>query len=411
MVSPRLHGRRLVLGVCGSIACYKAVSLLRLLKGEGADVRVAMTSAATKFVTPLTFETLSQHPVATEQFARHDEMVHLTWAEDADAIVIAPCTANMLAKAALGLADDLLSTMLLAARCPLVIAPAMDGGMWDHPAVQAHVAALRHRGMTIIDPEVGPLASGRTGRGRLTTESTILERVIERVAPRQDFSGRRVLISAGPTQEPLDPVRFLSNHSSGKMGYAVAEAARIRGAEVVLVTGPTSIPLPPALEVIRVTTAEEMHKALAGRLGWADLVVMAAAVADYRPKRMAAQKLKKSAGPLTRLELEPIPDILTSLSRLRTTQCMVGFSAETENLVPHAQAKLCKKGLDLIVANNVLEEGAGFGSETNKVTMIDRNGTITALALMPKRAVADRLLDAALALMQGPRRPGPTPGT
>lgn len=330
--------------------------------------------------------------------------------EEADAIVIAPCTANMLAKAALGLADDLLSTMLLAARCPLIAAPAMDGGMWDHVAVQTHVATLRHRGATIIDPEIGPLASGRTGRGRLTAESTILETVIERVAPRQDFSGRRVLISAGPTREPLDPVRFLSNHSSGKMGYAVAEAARIRGAEVILVTGPTSIPIPPAMEVIHVATAEEMHKALASRLGWADLVVMAAAVADHRPKRVSSQKLKKSAGLLTRLDLEPTPDILTSLSRLKTTQCMVGFSAETENLVSHAQAKLRSKGLDLIVANNVLEQGAGFGSETNKVTMIDRQGTITHLELMPKRTVADRLLDVARTLMQGPPRLDHTPG-
>ncbi len=404
---PRLQGRRLVLGIGGSIACYKAVSLLRVLKAEGADVRVAMTASATKFVTPLTFEVLSQHRVAVDLFARHDAMAHLTWGEEADLLVVAPCTANFMAKTALGLGDDLLSTMVLAAPCPLVLSPAMDGGMWDHPAIQAHAETLRRRGVTIVEPDIGPLASGRTGRGRLATEERILEALLGVLAPRQDLLGIRVLVSAGPTQEAIDPVRFLSNHSSGKMGYAVAEAARQRGAEVVLVSGPTSLESPPGVELVRVTTAEEMHKALTVRLAWSQLVVMAAAVADSRPKRAAPHKLKKAAGALARLELEPTPDILSSLSRLRTTQCVVGFAAETESLVPHARVKLRDKGLDLIVANNVLAEGVGFGSETNKVTLIDRHGRITDLPLMPKRAVADRLLDAAKGLMQAAARRQP----
>ncbi len=406
MAAPRLQGRRLVLGVCGSIAAYKAVSLLRRLQAEGADVRVGLTASATKFVTPLTFETLSRHKTATDLFMPREEMLHLTWGEEAELIVIAPCTANFLAKAALGLGDDLLSTMLLAARCPLILAPAMDGGMWDHPTVQAHTATLRARGVDILDPEEGPLASGRIGRGRLTSEETIIGAVVSRLVPRQDLCGARVLISAGPTQEPVDPVRFLSNRSSGKMGYALAEAAKVRGAHVALVTGPTALAPPPGIDVIAVTTAEEMHKALSAHLPWATIVVMAAAVADYRPMKPASQKLKKATGALSHLELEPTPDILISLSRLRTHQCMVGFSAETQDLLNQATAKLHSKHLDLIVANNIQEPGAGFGSDTNKVTMIDRTGRVTDLPLMPKRAVADRILDSVLALMSGPSRPG-----
>lgn len=406
MAAPRLQGRRLVLGVCGSIAAYKAVSLLRRLQVEGADVRVGLTASAAKFVTPLTFETLSRNKTATGLFMPDEEMLHLTWGEEAEAIVIAPCTANFLAKAALGLGDDLLSTMLLAARCPLILAPAMDGGMWDHPAVQAHTATLRARGVDILDPEEGLLASGRRGRGRLPSEEAIIEAVVSRLVPRQDLRDARVLISAGPTQEPVDPVRFLSNRSSGRMGYALAEAAQVRGAHVALVTGPTALAPPPGVDVIPVTTAEDMHKALSAQLPWATLVVMAAAVADYRPAKPASQKLKKATGALSHLELEPTPDILISLSRLRTHQCMVGFSAETQDLVNQATAKLRSKHLDLIVANNVLEPEAGFGSDTNKVTMIDRTGRVTDLPLMPKRAVADRILDVALALMPAPSRPG-----
>ncbi len=399
MSVPRLRGRRLVLGVCGSIAAYKAISLLRLLKAEGAEVRVVLTPAATKFVAPLTFETLSHHAVATDLFALHDEMVHLAWAEWAEAVVLAPCTANRLATSALGLANDLLSTLLLATRGRTLYCPAMDGGMWDHPAVQANVDTLRARGCTVLEPEIGPLASGRVGRGRLPDETTILQTLLTLLEPTRDLAGARVLISAGPTREAIDPVRFLSNHSSGKMGFALAQVAQQRGAEVVLVSGPTALDPPPGVEVVSVVSAEDMYKALSSRLSWATLVIMAAAVADYRPTRVHAHKVKKSAGLLANLSLEPTPDILSSLSRLRTTQCMVGFAAETDNLLGHARAKLAAKGLDLIVANNVLTPGAGFGSDTNQVTMIDRNGQVTELPLLSKREVAHHILDTARALM------------
>ncbi|MFO0773513.1 MAG: bifunctional phosphopantothenoylcysteine decarboxylase/phosphopantothenate--cysteine ligase CoaBC [Nitrospiraceae bacterium] len=403
MSASPLHGRRLVLGVCGSIAAYKAVSLLRRLMADGAEVRVVMTTAATKFVTPLTFETLSRYQVATDLFAPHEEMVHLTWAEWADAVVLAPCTANRLAQAALGLGDDLLNTMLLAASRPVLFCPAMDGGMWDHPAVQQHVATLRARGHRVLDPEVGPLASGRSARGRLPSDDIICQAIHELLGgtgqdSTKDLAGQRILISAGPTREPIDPVRFLSNHSSGKMGYALAEVAQARGASVRLVTGPTALTPPAGVETIPITTAQELHHTLAAHFEWATMLVMAAAVADYRPAQVADRKLKKSQQPLTQIALEPTVDVLSSLSRMRTGQCMVGFAAETENLIPHATSKLKSKGLDLIVANNVLAPGAGFGSDSNRVTLIDRTGLVTELPLMSKREVAHHILDAAVSV-------------
>lgn len=368
-----------------------------------------MTAAATKFIGPLTFETLSHHPVATDLFTPHEEMVHLTWAEWADTLIIAPCTANTLAKAALGLADDLLSTMVLATPGPIVFCPAMDGGMWDHPAVQSHAETLRRRGYQVLEPDMGPLASGRVGRGRLQDEEAILAAIIKaRATTPQDLAGERILISAGPTREAIDPVRYLSNHSSGKMGYAVADMARQRGAAVRLVSGPTALTAPTGVELYPVTTAEEMHRTLSEQLPWATLVVMAAAVADYRPARVHPRKLKKADGLLNAIPLEPTTDILNSLSRLRTTQCMVGFAAETENLIAHAQAKLQAKQLDLIVANDVSAPGAGFGTDTNCVTLIDRNGLTTALPMMSKREVAHHILDHARSLMtQAPTNPSP----
>ena len=265
---PTLIGKQIVLGVTGSIAAYKAVVLLRTLLREGAVVHVVMTQSATKFITPLTFEVLSGHPVSTEVFEAHQEMKHLSLPAQADAIVIAPATANCLAKTALGLGDDLLSTMLLTAQCPLIVAPAMDGGMWTHPSVREHVGTLRARGTIVVDPETGPLASGRVGVGRLAEETTILKAIQAALVPPCDWQGHRVLVSAGPTQEPIDPVRFISNRSSGKMGYALAEAAKARGAQVVLVTGPTGLPTPRGMEVVEVATAEEMLKALSSRLAW-----------------------------------------------------------------------------------------------------------------------------------------------
>jgi phosphopantothenoylcysteine decarboxylase/phosphopantothenate--cysteine ligase len=395
---PSLTGLRFVLAVTGSIAAYKAVGLLRRLRQESAQVSVVMTAGACRFVTPLTFEVLSGNPVATDLFEARQEMLHLSLPEQADAILIVPATANCLAKAALGLADDLLSTMLLTTGCPVLFAPAMDGDMWRHPTVVEHVEILRRRGAIIVAPDEGPLASGRVGQGRLAEEHTILAALYAAVLPRRDWAGRRVLISAGPTQESIDPVRFISNRSSGKMGYALAEAARARGAEVLLVSGPTALHAPNGIEMVPVETAEEMGKAMLSRLDWSQTVIMAAAVADFRPIRPSPQKLKKRQSPITSLSLEPTDDILRELSQRRTTQLLVGFAAETEDLLAHAQEKLHAKGVDLLVANDVTAAGSGFGSDTNRVILLDRKGPPEELPLLSKRDLADRILDRMLTL-------------
>lgn len=400
-------GKQILLGVSGSIAAYKAVELLRTLMQEGATVAVVMTDAATRFVAPLTFEVLSRRPVATDLFAAHQEMLHLTLPEEADAFVIAPATANTLAKLALGLGDDLLSTMVLTASCPVIVAPAMDGGMWDHPTVREHVEQLRARGVTVLDPAEGPLASGKIGKGRLTDERTILNALAARLLPKRDLAGQRVLVSAGPTQEPIDPVRFISNRSSGKMGYAIAQAARERGAEVLLVSGPTALPVPSGVRCMHVETAEEMAKALTTNFRWSTIVVMAAAVADFRADKPAHQKIKKQAGAWKTLTLTPTEDILRTLSRQRTRQILVGFAAETDAVLGHARKKLAEKDLDLIVANDVTTKDGGFGSDRNAATLITRDGTDTTLPLMPKRELADRILDALQPFINRAALPGP----
>ncbi len=387
-----LRGRRLVLGVTGSIAAYKAVSLLRTLKCRGAAVSVVMTNSATKFVAPLTFEVLSGERVTTDLFEAREEMRHLTVPEGAHAVIIAPATANFLAKAAIGLADDVLSTMLLTAQCPLISAPAMDGGMWEHPTVVEHVRMLRARGVVVLDPEEGLLASGQIAQGRLATEPRIVEAVQALLIPQADWLGQRVLVSAGPTQEAIDPVRFISNRSSGKMGYAIAEAARDRGAEVVLVTGPTALVPPAGVEVLSVTSAQEMADSLCRHFAWATVVVMAAAVADFRPREQAAQKMKKQGRTSLTLDLEAAPDILAMLSAQRTTQVLVGFAAETEDVLAHAMAKLTGKGLDAIVANDITKEGAGFGSDDNAAVVLARGGRRKEFGLMSKRRLADQIL-------------------
>jgi len=303
--------------------------------------------------------------------------------------------------------------MLLTAQCPLIVAPAMDGGMWTHPSVQEHVGTLRGRGTIVVNPEIGPLASGRIGQGRLAEENIILEAIQTALAPQRDWQGHRVLVSAGPTQEPIDPVRFLSNRSSGKMGYAIAEAAQTRGAQVILVTGPTALPTPKGIEVVSVATAEEMLKALSARLAWSTTVVMAAAVADFRPMHPASQKIKKQGSVGQTLDLERTTDILASLSAQRTTQLLVGFAAETNDLIALAKDKLVTKGLDLIVANDVTVPGAGFGSDQNAATLIDRQGAITELPLMPKRVLADAILNRAhelLRIRQSSEVPKPVAG-
>ncbi|MCX5728147.1 MAG: bifunctional phosphopantothenoylcysteine decarboxylase/phosphopantothenate--cysteine ligase CoaBC, partial [Nitrospirae bacterium] len=304
-------------------------------------------------------------------------------------------------------------TMLLTAQCPLIVAPAMDGGMWAHPSVREHVGTLRARGTIVVDPNEGPLASGQIGQGRLAEEGTILEAIQTALVPQCDWQGHRILVSAGPTQEPIDPVRFISNRSSGKMGYAIAEAAQARGAQVVLVTGPTALPAPRGVEVVSVATAEEMTKALSVRLAWSTAVIMAAAVADFRPKHPASQKIQKQGRTDQTLDLERTTDILASLSSQRTTQLMVGFAAETSDLIAHAKDKLTAKGLDLIVANDITTEGAGFGSDQNAATLIDRQGAMTELPLMPKRALADAILNRAQELLrtrQSNQAPKPVAG-
>ena len=304
-----LNGKRIILGVTGSIAAYKAVSLLRTLVQAGADVSVVMTQSATRFVAPLTFEVLSKHPVAMDLFSGKQEMRHISWPESADVIVLAPCTANRIAKYALGLADDFLSTMLMTTRCPVVIAPAMDGEMWDQPALKKHVTALRERGVTILEPEVGPLASGKWSQGRLPSEDAIVAAIQGKFQESHDWVGHHFLISAGPTREPIDAVRFMSNGSSGKMGYALADAAVARGAQVTLVSGPTELTPPSRVEFLSVTTAEEMYQALASKFERATVLIMAAAVGDFRPRQVTPEKFKKHDWNGEPLELERTTDI------------------------------------------------------------------------------------------------------
>ena len=397
-----LTGKSIVLGVTGSIAAYKAASLARRLLTEGAMVRVVMTHSAQRFVAPLTFEALTGHPVFTDLFESSNApptkmvMPHLALADGADLIAIAPASAHCVAKLAHGLADDLLTTLVLAAECPVVVAPAMDGGMWTHPAVCANVLTLRQRGVTVLEPEVGPLASGRVGQGRFPDEDIILAAISGALCAK-DFRGRRILITAGPTQEPLDPVRFLSNRSSGKMGWALTEAARDRGADVVLVAGPTSLAPVPNVTYVPVVTSEEMRKEVVTRFPGTDVLIMAAAVADFRPARPARGKVPKGRD-VRMLALEPTKDILKELPLRRAGQVVVGFAAETGDLVARARGKLRDKSLDLIVANDLTEPGAGFGTDTNRATLLDRAGRCEGLPLMSKHELAHRILDAVLSL-------------
>ena len=393
MSEKALQGKRIVLCVTGSIAAYKAVSLLRTLVEDGAEVSVVMTSSATQFVAPLTFEVLSGRPVLQRLFADTHPMPHLKVTEDADLILVAPATANCLAKCALGLADDLLGTLFVAARCPIVMAPAMDVEMWDHPAVAAHTRTLRERGVVVLEPEEGPLASGLLGKGRLPAEPVILDAVCARLAALRDWAGQRVLVSAGPTREPIDAVRFITNASSGKMGYAMAEAAAHRGAEVLLVSGPTALPCPPNVTRVSVTTAEEMYQELDARFSWATVLVMTAAVGDFRPRNPSSAKVKKHQWDGEPLELERTPDILQALSRKRTHHVLVGFAAESEDLLTNGRKKLHQKDLDLLVVNRITGPQSAFGNETNEVILLPRHGTPIEVERLPKRLLADRILD------------------
>ncbi len=396
-----LAGRELILGVTGSIAAYKAVYLLRELTRLGAAVTVCLSEHAREFVGPLTFRTLSGRPVLTNLFDPQspDAVEHVALAERADAIVVAPATANLLAKAAHGLADDFLTTLLLAARGSVVIAPAMDGGMWEHPAVVANVATLRARGVAVLEPDAGALASGLSGKGRFPEPDAIVEAIRRALTPVRDLAGERLLVTAGPTREPVDPVRYLSNRSSGRMGYGLAAAALRRGAAVTLVSGPTALTPPPGAVFVPVQTAEDMREAVLQHLASATIVIKAAAVADYRARQAAPVKIKGKRD-LT-LELTPNPDILAEVAARHTGAFIVGFAAETNDVAANAREKLERKGIDLLVANDVSQKGIGFDADENEVLLLDRWGGHKPLPRMTKADVADAILTHVLALRAG----------
>ena len=391
---------RVALGVTGGIAAYKAAELLRVLQDKGMEVQVVMTRHACEFVRPLTFAALSGRKVITEMFREgggeanvESAIEHIAVAQSIEALVIAPATADVMAKLAHGVADDFLTTLYLATKAPVVVAPAMNVNMWEHAATQRNVETLHARGVRVVEPDEGYLACGITGAGRLASVEAIARAVFEILGLRDDLHGENLLVTAGPTEEPLDAVRFLSNRSSGKMGYALAEAGRRRGARVILVSGPTSLEPPAGVTLERVSTAEEMAGAVVANLDAATVVVMAAAVADFRPADVRAQKIKKRDG-LQNIRLKRTRDILSEVvKRRRANQLVVGFAAETDRVVENAAQKLRAKRLDMIVANDVTQEGAGFDADTNIVTLLFPDGRKVALEKMSKFEVANRVLD------------------
>ena len=396
---------RITLGVTGGVAAYKSAELVRRLQTEGHTVQVVMTRAAREFITPLTFAALSGQKVITDLFASGESgdanlesaIEHIAVAQRTDLLLVAPATADTLAKFARGLADDFLSTLYLASTAPVVLAPAMNVNMWQHPATQENLAMLRKRGVRIVEPGEGYLACGMTGPGRLAAQEEILKAVREVVEAQQDLAGETVLVTAGPTCEDLDPVRFITNRSSGKMGYSVAEAAARRGAKVILISGPTALETPEAVERIDVRTAEEMLKAVQARFPASSIAIFAAAVADYRPAEPATAKMKRTKDPLT-IRLEPNPDILATMAKEKGERVVVGFAAETDHVAENARKKLTAKNADLIVANDVTAEGAGFDVDTNIVTIFSRDARDLPLPRMTKTEVAQRILDEVLRL-------------
>lgn len=391
-----LRGKTVVLGVTGGIAAYKAAELLRLLVKQGAQVHVIMTRAATEFVKPLTFQTLSANPVHVELFSLLDDgdIGHISLADRADLFLIAPATANLIGKIAAGIADDLLSTTIMATKAPVLFAPAMNTNMYLNPVYRENEEKLRRFGYLFADPVSGQLACGWEGEGKLQDPEIILEEAICALC-RKDLAGERILVTAGPTREELDPVRYLSNHSSGKMGYAIARAARRRGAGVTLVTGPVCLQAPYGVETISVVSASEMRETVLSRFPASTIVIKAAAVADYRPETRAGNKIKKSGGK-TVLQLVSTDDILAEIGRLKTGQFIAGFAAETEHLGTNAMKKMKEKNLDMIVANDVTRAGAGFAVDTNIVKIIFSDGRIEDLPLMAKETLADIILDRAV---------------
>ena len=395
-----LQGKTVLLGVTGGIACFKAAALASMLKKQHADVQVVMTKNATEFVTPLTFEQLTGNRALVDTFDRNFQynVAHIALADRADYVLIAPATANVIAKLAHGLADDMLTTTVLACTCPKALAPAMNTNMYENPVTKDNLAILRRYGWEIVDPASGHLACGATGKGRLPEPEDLVEVCLHALAHEKDMVGKRMLVTAGPTQEALDPVRYLTNHSSGRMGYSIAKAAARRGAQVTLVSGPTALKKPAYVETVDVVSAQDMYEAVTSRAKDMDIIVKAAAVADYRPATLADNKIKKKEGDMA-IPLARTKDILGALGEnKRPGQFLCGFSMETENMVENSKKKLEKKHLDLIAANNVKVAGAGFGVDTNILTLITPEG-MTELPLMSKDAAADALLDAILERM------------
>ena len=388
-----LAGRNIALGVTGSIACYKAVDLASKLTQAGALVDVIMTSEACRFLTPLTFQSITHRPVITDVFDPQSELSidHVAIAERADAVIVAPATANTIAKIAQGFADDALTTTILATQAPLIVAPAMDAHMYDNSATQRNISTLRVRGCVIAGPASGRLASGLTGKGRLLETPELLGCLRQTLGRNGDLAGRKIVVSAGGTQEPIDPVRVIANHSSGKMGFAIAEAARDRGAKVCLVSAPTALPDPFGVRLVKVKTALQMQSALVNECSDADALVMAAAVADWRPSSISSQKVKKSSSDTWDIELVKNPDIVAGIASESLVK--FGFAAESENLLANAKSKLLSKGLHLIAANDITAEDSGFGADTNKVVLLDREGGQESLPLMSKYDVGCAILD------------------
>lgn len=390
-----LKGKTVILGISGSIAAYKIASLASALVKKHCDVHVIMTQNATNFIHPITFETLTGNKCLVDTFDRNFDfsVEHVSIAKKADAVLVAPATANVIAKMAHGIADDMLTTTLLACQCPMIVAPAMNTRMFRNSIVQENIKLLKCYGMEVIDPACGYLACGDTGEGKMPEPELLLEYILKALSAKKDLEGLNVLVSAGPTREAIDPVRYITNHSTGKMGYAVARAAAMRGAKVTLVSGPVNIAPPAFVEVVDVVSAEEMFQAVTSRAAKQDIIIKTAAVADYKPAVVATEKVKKKDGEMS-ISLERTKDILGYLGEhKRKGQFLCGFSMETENMLENSIAKLVKKNLDMIVANNLKVEGAGFGGDTNVVTVITRKGG-EQLPLMSKDEVAERLLDA-----------------
>jgi phosphopantothenoylcysteine decarboxylase/phosphopantothenate--cysteine ligase len=393
-----LEKKKIVLGITGGIAAYKAAELAREFVKREASVHVIMTKNATEFVTPLTLQTLTGNPVYTDTFTLTGEweIGHVSLAESAAAVVVAPATGNFIGKVAAGIADDLLTTMIMATKAPVLICPAMNVNMYANAIVQENIARLKAKGYTFVDPAYGELACGTEGVGRLAEMEDILEDV-ESALTEKDLAGEKILVTAGPTREPLDPVRFITNYSSGKMGYAVAVMARRRGAEVTLVSGPTSLPVPRGVRFMAVETAVEMRDAVLKAMRNATVIIKAAAVADYRPEMFSGSKIKKKAGPMV-LPLARNPDIISEVGKKKGKRILVGFAVETDQLVEYAKKKMIQKNMDLIVANDITQAGAGFQAETNIVKILDRKGGAEDLPLMDKKLVAQRILDRVKAL-------------